>query len=76
MVGLVSTPFELDADEVEVAEVFEVPLSYLMDPANQQRNSVVHDGLRRHYFAVPHGRHYIWGATAGMVMNLHAFLSA
>ena len=76
VVGLVSTPFELDADEVEVAEVFEVPLSYLMDPANQQRNSVVHDGLRRHYFAVPHGRHYIWGATAGMVMNLHAFLSA
>lgn len=76
VVGLVSTPFELDADEVEVAEVFEVPLAYLMDPGNQQRNSVVHDGQRRYYFAMPYGRHYIWGATAGMVMNLHAFLSA
>jgi len=58
-----------------VAEVFEVPLAFLLDPANHQRNRLVHDGVERHYYAMPYGRYYIWGATAGMLMNLYAHLT-
>jgi 8-oxo-dGTP pyrophosphatase MutT (NUDIX family) len=74
VVGLVTPPFELKLDDFEVAEVFEVPLAFLLDPANHQRNLVIHEGRERHYYAMPYGRHYIWGATAGMLMNLHAYL--
>jgi 8-oxo-dGTP pyrophosphatase MutT (NUDIX family) len=76
VVGLIRAPFELHPDPFEVAEVFEVPLAFLLDPANHQRNSVVFQGHLRHYFAMPYDRYYIWGATAGMLMNFHAFLSA
>jgi len=74
VVGLVTPPFALKLDAFEVAEVFEVPLPFLLDPANHQRNLVVHEGNERHYYAMPYGRHYIWGATAGMLMNLYAHL--
>ena len=76
VVGLVSPPLNLMPDEFEVAEIFEVPLAYLLDPSNHQKNSVIHQGRRRQYYAFAFGPHYIWGATAGMVMNLHAFLIA
>ena len=75
VVGLVSPPLELRLDAFEVAEVFEVPLKFLLDPANHQRNSVLHEGRERHYYAVPYREHYIWGATAGMLMNLVSFLT-
>jgi 8-oxo-dGTP pyrophosphatase MutT (NUDIX family) len=75
MVGLVDTPLELKLDEFEVAEAFEVPLSFLLDPANHQRNSVMWDGKQRHYYAMPYGKYYIWGATAGMLMNFYKFLT-
>jgi 8-oxo-dGTP pyrophosphatase MutT (NUDIX family) len=75
VVGLVRSPFELRPDAHEVAEVFEVPLAFLLDPANHQRNQLMHDGVERHYYAMPYGRYYIWGATAGMLMNLYAFLT-
>lgn len=75
VVGLVTPPLELRPDDFEVAEVFEVPLQFLLDPANHQRNSVVHEGRERHYYAVPYQQYYIWGATAGMLMNFHAFLT-
>ena len=74
VVGLVTPPLALKLDDFEVAEVFEVPLPFLLDPANHQRNLVVHEGNERHYYAMPYGRHYIWGATAGMLMNLYAHL--
>lgn len=74
VVGLVSSPFELTLDDFEVAEVFEVPLGFLLDPANHQRNLLLHDGLERHYYAMPYGPYYIWGATAGMLMNFYAHL--
>jgi 8-oxo-dGTP pyrophosphatase MutT (NUDIX family) len=76
VVGLVRAPFELRPDSFEVAEVFEVPLPFLLDPANHQRNAVAVAGYRRHYYAVPYRGYYIWGATAGMLMNLHAHLTA
>ncbi len=76
VVGLIRAPFELRPDPFEVAEVFEVPLSFLLDPANHQQNLVVFEGRQRHYYAMPYGRYYIWGATAGMLMNFYAFLTA
>src|SRR5258707_5567064 len=75
VVGLVTPPLELRPDEFEVAEVFEVPLEFLLDPANHQRNSVLWEGRERRYYAVPYGRYYICGATAGMLMNLVSFLT-
>jgi 8-oxo-dGTP pyrophosphatase MutT (NUDIX family) len=74
VVGLVTPPLDLQPDDFEVAEVFEVPLEFLLDPANHQRNSVVHQGRERRYYAIPYRHYYIWGATAGMLMNLDSFL--
>jgi 8-oxo-dGTP pyrophosphatase MutT (NUDIX family) len=74
VVGLVTPPLELRLDEFEVAEAFEVPLEFLLDSGNHQRNTVAHDGQERRYYAVPYRQYYIWGATAGMLMNFRSFL--
>src|SRR5882762_3928218 len=74
VVGLVAPPLELRLDEFEVAEVFEEPLEFLLDPENHQRNSVAQQGRERRYYAIPYPQYYIWGATAGILMNLHSFL--
>ncbi len=74
VVGLVSAPFDLLPDGSEVAEVFEVPLDFLLDPVNHQRNTVLQQGWQREYYAVPFRDYYIWGATAGMLMNFCNFL--
>jgi len=74
VVGLVTPPFELALDAFEVAEVFEVPLSFLLDTTNHQRHSVDVQGVRREYYAMPYGDYFIWGATAGMLVSLHRFL--
>ncbi len=76
VVGLLHAPFELAPDSFEVAEIFEVPLPFLLDPANHLRNAVSVQGYRRHYYAMPYRGYYIWGATAGMLMNFHAYLTA
>ena len=76
MVGLVTAPLDLRLDDFEVAEVFEAPLAFLLDPANHQRNHVQFDGRERYYYAIPYRHHYIWGATAGMLMNLYSFLTS
>lgn len=76
VVGLVTPPFELRADPFEVAEVFEVPLSFLLDPANHQRQSVEYKGGLRQYYAIPYGEYLIWGATAGMIRFLFERLHA
>lgn len=76
VVGLVSAPPALKLDEFEVAEAFEVPLEFFLDPANHQRNTLQYQGRTRHYYAMPFEQRYIWGATAGMLMNLYALLSA
>ena len=70
-VGIVQPNFVLTPDSFEVAEVFEVPLRFLMDPANHQRHSGWRNGQRRHWYAMPYGDYYIWGATAGMLVNLY-----
>lgn len=81
VVGLVRPPFELRLDAFEVAEAFEVPLAFLMDPAHHQRRSYRFDGGERQFLAMPwqgaNGREYfIWGATAAMLRNLYRYLSA
>ncbi|MBL8502059.1 MAG: CoA pyrophosphatase [Rhodocyclaceae bacterium] len=74
VVGLVRPPFELSLDSFEVAEVFETPLAFLLDPANHQRHSMEIGGVRRHYYAMPYEGYFIWGATAGMLVSLHRLL--
>jgi 8-oxo-dGTP pyrophosphatase MutT (NUDIX family) len=78
VVGLITPPFELAADPNEVAEIFEVPLSFLMNGANHQRLSIeLPEGAgRRSFYAMPYERFFIWGATAGMLRNLFHFLRA
>lgn len=76
VVGVVAPPFTLQADAQEVDAVFEVPLSFLLDPRNHQRHWREFEGRRVSYFAMPYGEHYIWGATAAMLVNLYRQLVA
>ena len=71
VVGFVTPGFALTADTFEVAEIFEVPVAFIFDPENHKRHSGFWDGRERHYHAMPYGNYYIWGATAGMLMNLY-----
>ena len=70
LVGFVDPGFEPRPDPIEVAEAFEVPLDFLVDPANHRRQSREYQGTLRWFYAMPWERHYIWGATAGMLVNL------
>jgi 8-oxo-dGTP pyrophosphatase MutT (NUDIX family) len=70
VVALVRDGFTLQAEANEVSEIFEVPLSFLMTPANRETHAREWQGLTRHYYAYPYGNRYIWGATAGMIKNL------
>ncbi len=76
VVGWVEPPFELKPDPFEVADVFEVPLGFFLDPANHQRHSDMKNGRVRHYYSMPYGKHNIWGATAGMLHSLYRILTA
>jgi len=78
VVALVHPPFELKADPFEVADIFEVPLAFLLDGANHQKRSVDLPGLpgRRSFYTMPYGPYFVWGATAGMLRNLFHFLRA
>jgi len=73
-VAIVSPSFTLRLDEIEVAEAFEVPLRFLMDVENHEIHSLMREGTERFYYAMPYGRHYIWGATAGILHNLYEWL--
>lgn len=75
IVAFVNPPFSLQPDAHEVAEVFEVPLSFLLDPANHLRCARTFDGVERYYYAIPYRAWYIWGATAGMLINLYQVLT-
>ena len=84
VVGLVRSPFELRLDAFEVAEAFEVPLPFLMNPAHHQRHVFQAPGQDRQFLSMPWHRtrdaqtpreFFIWGATAAMLRNLYAFLS-
>ncbi|WP_199899352.1 CoA pyrophosphatase [Sneathiella glossodoripedis] len=70
VVGLVEPAFDLVPEESEVAEIFEVPLDFLMDERNHQKHSGFHNGIERFWYAMPYNDYYIWGATAGMLKDL------
>jgi 8-oxo-dGTP pyrophosphatase MutT (NUDIX family) len=91
VVALVKPGFVLRPNPGEVADVFEVPLAYLMNPANHRRHAFEFDGVLRQWLSMPYvdragviestgevdgKERYIWGATAGMLRNLYRFLSA
>ena len=82
VVALVQPDFELRPNAYEVADVFEVPLSFLMNPAHHRRHAIAWDGVHREWFSMPFTdpqtgkEHFIWGATAGMLRNFYRFLSA
>lgn len=74
VVGFVEPVFtlnDLTLEPAEVARVFEVPFEFVMNPDNHQRHEVEFRGRSRHYYAMPYGEHYIWGATAGMLVNFY-----
>jgi 8-oxo-dGTP pyrophosphatase MutT (NUDIX family) len=71
VVSFVNEGFTLALDSFEVADVFEVPLDYLFDPANHQTRSREFAGRRRKYYVFEYQDRVIWGATAGMLMNLY-----
>jgi 8-oxo-dGTP pyrophosphatase MutT (NUDIX family) len=85
VIGLVAPGAALLPDPIEVAEVFEVPLAWLMNPANHQHHAIEVAGATREFLSIPwqgqdaNGtprRYFIWGATAAMLRNLYRFLAA
>jgi 8-oxo-dGTP pyrophosphatase MutT (NUDIX family) len=76
VVGLVAEGFALTPDPREVAEIFEVPLAFLRDPANVRRESREIAGRPRSFYAITYGRQEIWGATAAIVVSLARRLNA
>jgi 8-oxo-dGTP pyrophosphatase MutT (NUDIX family) len=80
VVALVHPGFSLTPNPGEVADVFEVPLHFLMDPANHRRHRVEWQGAQREWLSMPYtdaaDERFIWGATAGMLRNLYRFLGA
>ena len=79
VVALIQPPFELVLDSFEVAEAFEVPLAWLMNPAHHQRRLFNFDGGQRQFLSMPwqgpQREYFIWGATAAMLRNLYRFLA-
>jgi 8-oxo-dGTP pyrophosphatase MutT (NUDIX family) len=70
VLGVVRPGLPLQPHEQEVAELFEAPLAFLLDPANHRRQSALFDGRERHYYEIVWDGRRIWGATAAMIVNL------
>ncbi len=75
VVGVITPPFAVTPDPGEVAEVFEVPLSFVLDPANHRFETRIMSGVQRQFYAVPYGDYYIWGLTARLLVNLSEHLA-
>lgn len=73
-VAIVSPAYAIKRDPIEVAEVFEVPLRFLMSAENHQTHALEWKGQRRRFHAIPYENRYIWGVTAGIVRNLYQWL--
>jgi 8-oxo-dGTP pyrophosphatase MutT (NUDIX family) len=74
VIGLVAPPLELAPDPREVEAVFEVPLAFLLDERNRERRTREFQGLSVGFYVYEYQGHVIWGATAGMLVNLHKML--
>ena len=70
VVGVVPPDLPLEAHEHEVADWFEAPLRYVLDPANQHEQTALFQGRERHYYEIIWNGRRIWGATAAMIVNL------
>ena len=70
VVCVIPADIPLEPHEHEVAELFEAPLAFLLDPGNQQRRSGLFQSRERHYYEIDWNGRRIWGATAGMIVNL------
>ena len=75
VVGWAEPPLEYRPDPHEVADVFEVPLAFLLDERNHRYESAFFKGRMRHYWAMPYGERFIWGATAGMLVTFHRLMT-
>lgn len=75
LVGLVTPGFDLTPDTFEVAEIFEVPLAFFLEPGSRRTESRVWQGRERFFYVYPYQDYYIWGATAGMLNNLAELLT-
>ena len=75
VVGLLTPPVAFRPDPNEVAEIFEVPLLFLLDERNRQRRTREFQGQQVGYYVFEYGEKMIWGATAGMLVNLHKMLA-
>lgn len=71
IIGIMNANAVVKANPDEVDYIFEVPLSFLMNPDNHVRGSRIFEGRERHFFEMPFGEHYIWGITAGMIRVLY-----
>lgn len=71
VVGRVSPSYTLNLNPHEVADAFEVPIGFLMDPARHELHAREWKGRLRRYYAMPYGERYIWGVTAGIIRNLY-----
>lgn len=69
VVGFIKKGFQLQTDNFEVAEIFELPLTFILDSANYYQESKDYQGIQRKYYVIPYQHHYIWGATAGILIN-------
>ena len=76
VISLIRPGFTLQPHDGEVAEIFEVPLAFLMDPANHLKHHRQFETLTRYYYAMPYGNYHIWGATAGMIRNMYEMMYA
>ncbi|MEP7067983.1 MAG: CoA pyrophosphatase [Usitatibacter sp.] len=74
IVGWAEPPLNFRPDPHEVADVFEVPLAFLLDAGNHRHESAFFRGRQRKYWAMPYGERFIWGATAGMLVTFHRIL--
>jgi 8-oxo-dGTP pyrophosphatase MutT (NUDIX family) len=74
VVGWVEPPFELTLDPIEVADVFEAPLAFLLHEQNRRRHFRLFGETRVEFWAIPYGERYIWGATAAMILILERTL--
>jgi 8-oxo-dGTP pyrophosphatase MutT (NUDIX family) len=75
VVGFVAPPLELAPDRREVEEVFEVPVAFLLDPRNHARHTREYEGRQVGFYVIQYGERRIWGATAGMLINLYRMLA-
>ena len=76
VVAFVKEKFTVNINKTEVDELFEVPLDFILDSKNHVLKSGFWNGAVRHYYTINYSHYNIWGATAGMLVNLFERIKA